>query len=429
MQPLAAQAVEPEIRVGIWSGQQNLLFSADVDFDIVDTESGTLLQRTAAKEKVSISWKNGKMQLGDKTLDNKDISILLANVPGEHYIEVNKRRYRGEIAIHPTVGKSGMTVVNTLPLEQYLYGIIAKEISPEWHPEAVKAQAVAARSYAMYNMRLMPKHQADGYDVCATTDCQVYGGRESESPKALKAIDDTRGMVLMYQGSIIPAYFHSSGGGYTEDSENVWGSALPYLRGVVDYDQDSPHFKWEKRFTGKQIELALQQLGYRIGTLQQIVVSPQEKAPMREADRGISGRIKSVRFVGSQGSAVVTGNKLRTALNLNSTLFDFSVLVEKPKNLNFPVTDRIGRTGEKRVEVNLPPSEEKAFLDPKGSTHLVTGQENEAIVITGYGWGHGLGLSQWGAKAMAEKAPAGDANYYKTILQHYYQGVTLKKVF
>ena len=117
-------------------------------------------------------------------IKSKNISIVVAMDSNDQTIEVNKRRYRGNIDIHPTNGKQGLTVVNTLPLEQYLYGIIAKEMSPEWPLEAVKSQAVAARTYALYNFN---KHNEDGYDVCATSNCQVYGGSESETPRAIRA--------------------------------------------------------------------------------------------------------------------------------------------------------------------------------------------------------------------------------------------------
>ncbi len=318
-----------------------------------------------------------------------------------------------------------MTVVNTLPIEEYLYGIIAKEISPNWSLEAVKAQAVAARTYALYNRN---KHKDDGYDVCATTDCQVYGGRESEVPRTIKAVDSTVGQVILYQGKLIPAYFHSSSGGFTENSENVWGTYLPYLRGVVDYDQKSPQYNWEKQLTPSEIEEALSKAGYNIGTLKAIGISPLTTQSINIIDRGVSGRVKIIRFIGTNGSIQLSGEKLRKILSLKSTLFDVHIILPVQKSIEFEITDKVGNQGSKKIEINLPPTSEKGFVTDRKDIHRISGRPNEIVSISGYGWGHGIGLSQWGAKAMAEKGPQDDPTYFKEILKHYYQGVEIKKL-
>lgn len=417
---------EPEIRVGIFSNQPNVVISANSDFNIVSQEDNKVIGKYMSQQKVAISSNGSIVTLNGVDVNTTRLKVVFAQNSGESYIEVNKKRYRGQVSIHQTNKNSGLTVVNTIPLESYLYGVVPKEISPDWPSEAVKAQAVAARTYALHSIN---KHNDDGYDVCATTDCQVYGGMDSEAVGTSKAINDTYGQVLFYQGKLISAFFHSSSGGYTENSENVWGSSLPYLRGVVDYDQKSPQYKWEKQYNVGELEALLARAGYNIGKLKSIDLSPLPRPPVSANDRGVSGRVKEIRFVGSNGVVFLTGAKVRSILSLNSTLFDVGILVPAQKTLEFDITDSFGDHQTKEVAVNLPTVQRKEFLDAKESVHRITGQVNEKVIFSGYGWGHGLGLSQWGAKAMALSAPPGDSTYFKQILKHYYQGVDIQRAY
>lgn len=421
-----AKPLESTIRVGIATNLQTLLISGDADFQILNGDTGKVLGRFANGQQVSFAIKGKDIFMNNSKIAALKIRVEKLKSDDVHVVEFNQKQYRGSIDIHITRGKMAFTVVNVLPIEQYLYGVIAKEMSPEWHLEAVKSQAVAARTYALYNLH---KHQVDGYDVCATSDCQVYGGREYETPRVLKAVNDTAGQVMMYQGKIIPAYFHSSSGGHTENSENVWGAYQPYSRGVVDYDQNSPHYKWEKKLTPLELEKALGRAGYKIGKIQAIALVPLEKAPMSTPERGVSGRVKVIRFIGTLGSAQLSGEKVRTVLGLKSTLFDIDTLLPREKEVEFEVTNKRGIVDRKKVEINLPPTKEQGLVTDGKEIHRLSGRPNEIIEITGFGWGHGLGLSQWGAKGMAEHGPQGDATYYQKILKHYYQGITIKKVF
>lgn len=421
----AAGQQDPDIRVGILTNQISILVSADTTYELIDNQ-GKSIGKYKPLEKVSVSARNTGLAVNGVLVETPTISIQSSADNGDHYIEVNKRRYRGDVDIHRTSGKAGLTAVNTLPLEHYLYGIIAKEISPEWPLEAVKAQAVAARTYAMFNMK---KHQADGYDVCATTDCQVYGGRDSEAVRTSKAVDETRGMVAMYRGKLIAAYFHSSGGGYTESSENVWGTYLPYLRAVADFDQKGPHFKWERKYATEEFEQLLKSAGYDVGRLKTIELSKLVSAPVQIQDRGLSGRVKSLQITGSAGTVNITGARLRTALGLPSTLFDIQTVLPVNNKVEFEITDSFGDRETKKVEINVSPYPEKGYVTDKETIRRITYRPNETIMISGLGWGHGVGLSQWGAKAMAEKAPAGDTEYFKTILKHYYQGTEIQKAY
>lgn len=302
--------------------------------------------------------------------------------------------YRGVLSV--TAVNGAMRLVNVVPLEEYLYGVVPREAIPSWPKAALEAQAVAARTYALYNMN---QNKNKAYDVEPTTYNQVYGGKDSEYVATNAAVDATRGQVMYYNGQPIDAVFHSDGGGYTENSENVWGTVLPYLRGVRDYAH-SGSSAWTVNLTKQQLEYKLASAGKGVGSLYSIELSPLGPRPIQTADRGVSGRVKQVVFVGSNGRRTIAGDKLMAILGLKSSLFDFYINEQPPAS---PETG--GR-----------------------AKHTFTGG-NDTVYIKGYGWGHGLGLSQWGATALAEQAPAGDATYYQKILHHYYTNVEIKRAY
>lgn len=414
----------PLLRVGLWCGQPNVVVSSNVAFQLSDS-SGHVLRRHQPGEKVFISAQGHAV-----TVDGQEVKGAVQVIPERDsaqpaLIMVNGRYYRGQVTVQPAVTKAGLVAINTLPVEEYLYGVIKMEISPAWPEEAVKAQAVAARTYALYSRG---KHQADGYDIAATTEDQVYGGYDSEDARGNKAVDDTRGLVMTYQGKLIAAYFHSSSGGYTENSENVWGTYLPYLRAVPDYDQQSPHFRWQRQVSVAELERVLAGAGHPVGRLEGIFLSPLSQPPVEDADRGVSGRVMSIRFTGSTGSAVLTGNQVRKLLNLPSTMFDVAVISPIKGNVPFAITNSYGDHVDKQVAINLPPAEEKTAMVGRADWRFVA-DEDQMVQFNGYGWGHGLGLSQWGAKAMAEAAPKNDTTYFKHILQHYYQNVNIVPLY
>lgn len=420
-------ARQPEIRVGIWSDQVSIMVSADSDFALADAKTNRRLGGFSAKEKVNVTAKNGRILLNGKPVAAEAVKVLLSAKTGEHYIEINRKRYRGAVGIHRTAEKQGLTVVNTLPLEQYLNGVVPEEMPAEWPMEAVKAQAVAARTFALHHLN---KHSEDGYDVCATTHCQVYGGQNSETVQTTKAVADTYGQVLLANGKPIEAIFHSSAGGtFTEDSENVWGTSLPYLRSVADYDQQSPYVHWQKEITPQDLDQALTRAGYTIGPVIAIELSPLGKAPVKAKDRGVSGRVKTIGFIGTKGRAEFSGNQARAILALSSTLFDIKSTVPGPKGIDVKITDRYGDRETKVIDVNVPPRQEKGLLTDKENIIRISGRKNEVWLFSGAGSGHGVGLSQWGAKSMAEQAPKEDVTYFKQILKHYYQSTEVKKVY
>lgn len=356
----------PVINVGLLSGQAEVKIKclADSEARIDDKiwksyKKGQILTVTRSGDQIAI---NGEKKKG---------TVYLMPKGDEAAFSVKGNSYRGAIKLLPSAYSSGVTVVNAVPIEEYLLGVVPSEVSPSWHEDALKAQAVAARTYAMYHMGGFSKA---GYDVTDDTRSQVYRGTAVESAATSNAIAETAGEILTSGGKPIDAVFHANGGGYTENSENVWGSQIQYLRGVKEESSSVVNQPWTKT-----VSLAEFQKRLNVGNLKKIELSKLKQGPMKVRDRGVSGRVKSFTVEGSKGKKTVTGDQMKSWFGLSSTLFD---------------------------------------LDVKGKN----------LVITGYGSGHGLGLSQWGAEAMAAKNGDGK-EYYKKILTHYFTGAKVEKIY
>jgi stage II sporulation protein D len=224
---------------------------------------------------------------------------------------VFKKPYRGTFTV--TSDGKKITLVNTVPLEQYLYAVVPSEMPKTWLPEALKTQAVAARSYA-----LAVRKTSGPFDVYDDTRSQVYGGVNAESPTTTAAVDATVGGVLTYRGKIALTYFFSTSGGRTAAINDVWKSApVPYLVSVADpYDSLSPYHDWGPlAFTPAKLKKVLKVPG-RLLDVQTTVNNSQ--------------RVDSVRAIGEEGERVLTGAEVRTALGLRSTWFSVGVLALDP---------------------------------------------------------------------------------------------------
>jgi stage II sporulation protein D len=290
---------------------------------------------------------------------------------------IGDRWYRGRTLVVPT--KDGLTAVNYVDLEHYLYSVLGGEMNGNWPQEALKAQAVAARSYALYQR----KSGNNIFDVGDTAAWQVYRGVQDESPGTQAAVEATKSQVLICnkklpcRGQIIEAVFHSASGGHTEDVENVWLQPLPYLRGVPDFDQKAPVYEWSKSFTGSQMSSLISGVGK--------VLCMEPEAPPRPMK---TGRVKKMKVVGEGGTKTVTGDDLREALGLRSTLFAI---------------------GPDCSQISL-----KSGPKPTPPT---------TFTVNGRGFGHGLGMSQWGAYQMAL-----EKKNYQQIVLHYYTDTELAKI-
>lgn len=281
--------------------------------------------------------------------------------PGPH--EVEGRRFRGSLELLRS--EAGLRIVNEVPLEEYVAGTVLGEISEQWGDTVLRAQAVAARTYALHR-RAHPR-SAD-FDLAATTADQVYLGLDGETPAVRAAVDATRGQVLTWAGEPILAAYHSAAGGRTASAEEVWGRPLPYLASVaVPGEEDSPDTYWRTRVSGDVLGAALAAAGLAVGRVHDVTVSRRSE----------SGRTRTLSVRGSAGEAEISAEALRRALGpgrLRSTLFE------------------LRRSGAD-------------------------------FVFVGSGNGHGVGMSQWGARALALRGAG-----HREILRRFYPGARLERL-
>lgn len=351
-----------ELRVAIEQDVGTVTVGSSTNAVLRDA-SGQVLAEIPAMGAVTAQADGGRVKV-----DRWTSSQVWIEPEGDGYVYIGSKWYRGRTLVVPTSG--GITAVNYVDLEEYLYSVVGAEMPTSWPLEALKSQAVAARSYALY------QRQTSGnevFDVGDTTSWQVYNGLEEEASSTQQAVQETAGQVLTHNGQIIEAVFHSSSGGHTENVEDVWTSYRPYLRAVQDYDQNAPVYQWTETFTSSQLSARITGVGN--------VLSLQ---PERTTNQG---RIITMRVIGDSGTRILSGNEIRQALDLRSTLF--------------------------QVVPNIPDVASSGNSVPRPSS----------FVIQGRGFGHGLGLSQWGARELAAQG-----YNYQQIVAHYYTGATLARI-
>jgi stage II sporulation protein D len=287
------------VRVLLTSGVQTLTVNSPVDFKVRDG-SGVVHTLTAGAYPLTTAL---KVRLEGQAKASALPGPLLFQ-PGSAALAL-KHRYRGSIQIDVNAGK--LRAINMVGLEQYLYGVVPSEMPYTWAPEALKAQAVAARSYALATRR------TGAFDLYPDTRSQVYLGIEHEKPSTNAAVNATAGQVVLYDGEVAKTFFFSSSGGRTASAEDVWGETVPYLLSVPDpYDSISPHHDWGPYvFTGARLGKMLKMKG-RVVDLQPELNS--------------SGRIKVLNVIGTKGTLAVPGAVLRTKMGLRSTWFSVGVL-------------------------------------------------------------------------------------------------------
>jgi len=352
---------EPIIRVLI-SKNKNIRIRSDRSIPL--TIEGKLLSNKKIKGLTLKNEKNRKILYFDKNkqkkynlTNNQRFQIKSSDGRG---IWVGQKRFSGKLNIF--VLDSEILVVNVLGIEKYLSSVVGSEMPTKWPLEALKAQAIASRTYAL-------KQKGNNFfDIDSTQKNQVYNGLESRTNKTIRAVKSTRSLVLTHKNKLINALFHSSSGGMTENSQDVWKNKYPYLISVEDFDKKNPKFKWQKSFSNKE----LINLFPKIGGIKNIKI----------LNITSTGRVKNLRVDGAYGSDQISGVDLRKKLGLNSNLVRFK-FIEEELNNKFPV--------------------------------------KKSLIVFGQGSGHGVGMSQWGAKYLATKGQKAEK-----ILKHFYTGVKIK---
>ncbi|MBL3538944.1 SpoIID/LytB domain-containing protein [Aminivibrio sp.] len=381
---------------------------------------------------------------------------LPVTISGKSPLSFNGRRYRGTFRIISS--GAGITLVNVLDLEEYLRGVLKMEINPAWPQETVKAQAIVSRTYALRSIR--QNNGKNGFDLRDSVLSQIYRGINAEDKRADQAISATRGVVVLHGGDLAFTPFHSDSGGATADVTNVWGGSMPYLRGVSEpYPVSSPNSSWEVRLSASQVEDALRQAGVDVGPLRDL----------RIGETDAFGRANTLVAVGARGTQSVKSHAFRMAAGSNvikSTFFSISSRGGTNDSMPMPLplrsqtpspaggggkdiptsntpmsaaeerqltalTEQGVFNAEELMDMLLNPEKRKGYLiralrtrRPEAPSLPSQPQSSSGgFVFRGKGWGHGVGLSQWGAKTLAENGWD-----HKKIIQFYFPGVTLGKM-
>lgn len=362
----------PLVRVGILVDRPSVQIAADGPVTASDVSVAMFTMPppvVLAPPPVGGGWTAAANGTGGIDLGGTPLGPAVRLTVPRGLLRADGRPYRGALELRRTAD-GRLTVVNLVDLEEYVYGVIKGEIEPRWPQAAVRAQAVAARTLAVQRMLAHASGQAGaaaGFDLPATTDAQVYLGAAAEDPAATAAVDATRGTIITYDERPIFAAYHSNSGGHTEDSENVWGALYPYLRGVPDpYALEAPGVQWNAVLPLAAIENDLRRGGTDVAALDD--VAPGRVTPW--------GRLVTVVLRGSDGrTQEINANRFRLLVGasvLRSTMFSVA-------------------------------------------------RQGAAAGFTGRGSGHGVGLDQWGARAMATHGFT-----FEQILKYYYTGVTLE---
>ncbi len=324
----------------------------------------------------------------------------------------NGRAYRGTLDVTRD-DEGDMIVVNQVDTASYLASVVGSEEPTTWMPEALAAQAIAARTYLS---RHLGKH--DTYDLEGDTRDQEYDGLAGETDSTVRAVERTAGLIATYRGSPIEALYSANAGGITEDSENVYANALPYLRSVPSPTDDIAQasswghtsWEWNTEFTAPQLRSYIGARGIDVGDPQRIDLTRLTG----------TGRVLSAKIVGSSGSRDIGKDASRYYFGLRSTLFTVNTHPEETEYVEASNVERV-----RQLEL-LGASIERTFTvsvkDPDRTIHTlrVLGWQYRLparFVFTGKGYGHGVGMSQWGAQGMALGGKSAEE-----ILKHYYQG-------
>ena len=360
-------ASEHAIRVGLTDSAQVLSIRSSSPF-FLKLPSG---KRFKVSERVTVTRRGESLLLNKRSVSAS--TVLVQGGDGLYHVQVlahaanssvgnSKKEWsvRGPLEIQNSL--SGLAVINRIDLEAYVAGVVSGEVSPKWPLEALKAQAVAARTYVLYKKSL---NQQQPFDVFSSVQDQVYHGHAVRSESVLQAVAATKGHVVTHERRPIYAAYSSTAAGQTEDALYVWALDLPYLKGVdCPFDEQSPRYNWRTSFTFDYLEQQLRKEGYTVGTV--ATLTPYTFTP--------SGRVDRVRLLHSGGEIILRGQDLRRIVGYS-----------------------------------------KIF-----STNFSIESFGAEVVVVGHGAGHAVGMCQWGMREMAKLGYD-----YHSILRHYYPGTTL----
>lgn len=442
-----SEASSKHIQIGLVSDKMSLNISSTSSYILQDSQG----KKITAKGNLVITSEG---RPGIVNINN-DLFHIPLSISGKGGLVFNRTKYRGSLKV--IQGNHGLNLINVLEVEDYLRGVLKMEVNPSWPFEALKTQAIISRTYAY---RHMGRHSKDGYDLCNLPHCQVYRGINAEDPLLDRAVKETRGLVVTFNGKIALTPFHSDSGGATADVRTVWGGQIPYLKATREpFDYVSPYSSWTTSLKSSDINKALDNIGVHIGDVTNLEVT--ELNPF--------GRADMIKITGTEGTKVLSSHAFRMALGsktIKSTMFNItsgSYRMESPESqqktdinqqspaprLSFVneespalsieeeklmtvLTKQGFFNAEQMIDMLLHPEKRKSYLIKALSrepskvkrTQKSTFSSGLEFILNGKGWGHGVGLSQWGAKSLAEKGWK-----CNQIISHYYPGTTIKRYY
>jgi len=431
--PVQAEASDRDsfIKVGLKFG------SSAVESCILQSDSGFILGTAdnssfeegmplPAYNKLVIANEGGNVVIRDEggTLLSADLGdsgcIMPLDYDEEGILYFENTPYRDGIML---LAKSNgtLTVINYITMEHYVYGVLNSELGYTNPEEALKAQAVAARSFAEMNLN---KHSADGFDLCTGSHCQVYKGYSGEYPSIIEAVDDTKGEILYYDDEPVSAYYFKNSGGYTQNSEDVWSFEQPYLKSVKD--EYCPSYPWSTSLSLETIRSKLEAAGYDPGEVESISIG----------NRNESGAVSQLEINGTKNTVCLEKEKIRTILGaavIKSNMFSLGG-VSAADSADWKISNgaslvspdsriyAVSANGSvKKIDIDSIYVTRGLSVSRLGGNSAEETTEGETVTFTGYGYGHGVGLPQDSAVEMAKQGFSCDE-----ILKYYYTGIEIK---
>lgn len=378
-----------------------------------------------AKYRMKMSWSEGAMIIDvDSSNLYPQFAAATANEAGVYVVDMGERQYRDRIEIGRYEGASGLTAISVVDMEDYLYGVIACEMISTWEMEALKAQAVCARSYAYALDKRNTGFGADnGYALYDTTKSQVYKGYGAETERTNNAVDATKGLMIYYLDYVVKAYFYSTSGGHTANCEDVWNVPLTYFRAVADntelHQEKAP---WVIAKTKADIAADLEDSNDGVGAVGNLIAQI----------RTTSGRIYQMKINGSSGSTILMKEEISSAFGLPSTkvkLIEYGDIPDKVyvqsdnKNVEKQISSSYIISGDGNVSVASAEQEQYIVISDDNLTNFprTAPTDSNTIYFAGMGYGHGVGLSQSGAQSLALQGYD-----YEYIIRHYYSKVDIR---
>jgi stage II sporulation protein D len=347
------------IRAAIIEDTASLRLKVKGTYEIIDSASSKVLKR-GKNLNTTVTVSSDGILLG--TIRSNANKLFIKSYDADMLI--NGRMFRGNIQFIKS-NDTKLSVINYIGLEDYLKGISVRETSHYRPPESLKAEVIVFRTFALYKMQENAKKD---FDLTSDVYSQVYGGKGAERYRINKTVDETKGLVLTYRGKVFPAFYHSTCGGHTEDASLFWNINIEPLRGVpCSFCQDSPHFRWHSVLSQEEVKNALIKSGYQIENIKDILILSRDK----------SNRIANIKIITEKKDIEISAKDFRNIIGPNiirSTNFDVKII-------------------------------------------------DHDIVFRGLGWGHGVGLCQWGAYFMAKLGYS-----YKQILEYYYPGAQISSI-